>query len=141
MKERTKPLPDEKLTELEKNQRNIHNEESHEKRLRLLEEFDANLPGELQSVEDKMKELMEIEQADKLQEEFDKFKLECDEIMQRKKNLIIEFRKELDFRDQTYVDSLKQFHRDIEKMIELMSEQFITIRDKMLEHLNKISHI
>ena len=57
----------------------------------------------------------------KLQEEFDKFKLECDEIMQRKKNLIIEFRKELDFRDQTYVDSLKQFHRDIEKMIELMN--------------------
>ena len=120
------------------NQRNIHNEESHAKRLKHLEEFDERLPEDLQKAEDKAKELMEIEQADKLQEEFDKFKLECDEIMQRKKNLIIEFRKELDYRDQTYVDSLKQFHRDIEKMIDLMSQQFITIRDKMLEHLNKI---
>ena len=116
----------------------MRNEESHLKRLKHLEEFDENLPEDLRKAEEKAKELMEIEQADKLQEEFDKFKLECDEIMQRKKNLIIEFRKELDFRDQTYVDSLKQFHRDIEKMIELMSEQFITIRDKMLEHLNKI---
>ena len=120
------------------NQRNIHNEESHEKRLRLLEEFDSNLPLELQSVEEKMKELMEIEQADKLQEEFDKFKLDCDAIMQKKKNLIIEFTKELDYRDQTYVDSMKQFHKDIKKMIKLMSEQFITLRDKMLTELNLI---
>ena len=120
------------------NQRNIHNEESHEKRLRLLEEFDSNLPLELQSVEEKMKELMEIEQADKLHEEFERFKLDCDAIMQKKKNLIIEFTKELDYRDQTYVDSMKQFHKDIKKMIKLMSEQFITLRDKMLTELNLI---
>ena len=55
-----------------------------------MEEFDTNLPAELQSVEEKMKELMEIEQADKLQEEFDNFKKSCDNIMQKKKNLIIE---------------------------------------------------
>jgi len=85
-----------------------------------------------------MKELMEIEQADKLQEEFDRFKLDCDTIMQKKKNLIIEFTKELDYRDQTYVDSMKQFHKDIKKMIKLMSEQFITLRDKMLTELNLI---
>ena len=102
-----------KNTKKVENQRNIHNEESHEKRLKLLEEFDQNLPGELQSVEEKMKELMEIEQADKLQEEFDRFKLDCDAIMQKKKNLIIEFTKELDYRDQIYVDSMKQFHKDI----------------------------
>jgi dynein regulatory complex protein 1 len=89
-------------------------------------------------VEEKMKELMEIEQADKLQEEFEKFKLDCDAIMQKKKNLIIEFTKELDYRDQTYVDSMKQFHKDIRKMIKLMSEQFITLRDKMLTELNLI---
>ena len=127
-----------KNTEKVENQRNIHNEESHEKRLQLLEEFDENLPKELQTVEDKMKELMEIEQADKLNEEFDKFKLECDAIMQKKKNLIIEFTKELDYRDQTYVDSMKQFHKDIKKMIKLMSEQFITLRDKMLTELRLI---
>ena len=100
-----------KNTEKVENQRNIHNEESHEKRLKLLEEFDQNLPGELQSVEEKMKQLMEIEQADKLQEEFDRFKLDCDAIMQKKKNLIIEFTKELDYRDQIYVDSMKQFQK------------------------------
>ena len=103
-----------------------------------MEEFDTNLPAELQSVEEKMKELMEIEQADKLQEEFDNFKKSCDNIMQKKKNLIIEFTKELDYRDQTYVDSMKQFHKDIKKMIKLMSEQFITLRDKMLTELNLI---
>ena len=85
-----------------------------------------------------MKELMEIEQYDKLNDEFEKFKSECDAIMQKKKNLIIEFTKELDYRDQTYVDSMKQFHKDIRKMIKLMSEQFITLRDKMLTELNLI---
>ena len=44
---------------------------------------------------------MEIEKADTLQGEFDKFKSECDAIMKKKKNLIIEFTKELDYRDQT----------------------------------------
>ena len=34
----------------------------------------------------------------------------------KKKNLIIEFTKELDYRDQTYVDSMKQFHKDIKKI-------------------------
>jgi len=81
---------------------------------------------------------MEIEKADTLQGEFDKFKSECDAIMKKKKNLIIEFTKELDYRDQTYVDSMKQFHKDIKKMIKLMSEQFITLRDKMLTELNLI---
>ena len=127
-----------KNTEKVENQRNIHNEESHEQRLKLLEEFDQNLPTELATVEEKMKELMEIEQADKLHEEFERFKFDCDAIMQKKKNLIIEFTKELDYRDQTYVDSMKQFHKDIRKMIKLMSEQFITLRDKMLTELNLI---
>ena len=94
----------------------------------MLEEFDQNLPTELASVEEKMKELMEIEEATQLNEEFEKFK----------SDLIIEFTKELDYRDQTYVDSMKQFHKDIKKMIKLMSEQFINLRDKMLTELNLI---
>ena len=104
----------------------------------MLEEFDQNLPTELASVEEKMKELMEIEEATQLNEEFEKFKSDCDKLMQKKKNLIIEFTKELDYRDQTYVDSMKQFHKDIKKMIKLMSEQFINLRDKMLTELNLI---
>ena len=125
-----------KTTEAIENQRNIHNEESHEKRLQLLEKFDDELPQQMNEITEKMKDL--IEQADLLQEEFDKFKLHCEALMQRKKDLIVEFTKELDFRDQTYVDSMKNFHRDIEKMIKLMSEQFITLRDMMLTHLDKI---
>ena len=127
-----------KTTEAVENQRNIHNEESHEKRLQLLEKFDEDLPQQMNEITEKMKDLMEIEQADLLQEEFDKFKLHCEALMQRKKDLIVEFTKELDFRDQTYVDSMKNFHRDIEKMIKLMSEQFNTLRDMMLTHLDKI---
>ena len=127
-----------KTTEAVENQRNIHNEESHEKRLKLLEQFDDELPNQMKEITEKMKSLMEIEQADLLQEEFDKFKLNCEALMQKKKDLIIEFTKELDFRDQTYVDSMKNFHRDIERMIKLMSEQFITLRDMMLTHLDKI---
>ena len=81
---------------------------------------------------------MEIEQADLLHEEFEKFKENCDQIMKKKKDLIIEFTKELDYRDQNYVDSMKQFHKDIGIMIELMSQQFITLRDLMLKHLGNI---
>ncbi len=127
-----------KDTEKRENQRNKHNEEEHEKRLRHLEEFDQNLPNELAEVEEKMKQLMEIEMADKLYNEFENFKSNCDEIMKKKKDLINEFSKELDYRDQTYVENMKSFHKDIKKMIKLMSEQFITLRDKMLVELDLI---
>ena len=96
------------------------------------------MPNELAAVEEKMKQLMEIEMANKLFNEFEKFKLNCDEIIKKKKDLINEFSKELDYRDQTYVENMKQFHKDIKKMIKLMSEQFITLRDKMLVELNLI---
>lgn len=127
-----------KSTEAIENQRNVHNEESHTKRFELLEKFDEELPDQIKDITEKMKALMDIEQADLLQEEFDKFKATCEALMQKKKNLIAEFKKELDFRDQTYVDSMRKFHRDIERMIKLMSEQFITLRDMMLLHLDKI---
>ena len=129
-----------KSTEAVENQRNIQNEESHEKRLKLLTDFEDNLPKEMESINEKMKSLMEIEQADLLQEKFELFKLDCEKIMQQKKNLIIEFLKELDYRDQTYVDSMRNFHRDIERMIKLMSEQFIKLRDMMLNHLDQIEN-
>ena len=91
-------------------------------------------------INEKMKSLMEIEQADLLQEKFELFKLDCEKIMQQKKDLIVEFLKELDYRDQTYVDSMRNFHRDIERMIKLMSEQFIKLRDMMLNHLDQIEN-
>jgi len=62
----------------------------------------------------------------------------CEETLNKKRNNIIEFMKELQFKDQTYVDSLKIFRLDIEKMIQLMREQFKNLRQKMLENLDLI---
>lgn len=62
----------------------------------------------------------------------------CDNIINHKNNLINEFSKELNYKDQLYVDSLKNFKSDIESMIEKMRTQFKTLRSQMLEHLDKV---
>jgi dynein regulatory complex protein 1 len=46
--------------------------------------------------------------------------------------------KELNYKDQLYVDSMKQFRLDIEAMIMLMRRQFTDIRKQMLVHLDKV---
>lgn len=127
-----------KKTEQNENYRNKKNENSHEERLKKLEDFEKDFPTDLANLNTKMKELMEIEQADELDRRFKQFKEDCDALMQKKKDLIIEFQKELDYRDQTYVSSMKQFHVDIKKMIRLMNDQFCKIRELMLDNLNKI---
>ncbi|MCQ2820774.1 MAG: hypothetical protein MJ252_26240 [archaeon] len=103
-----------------------------------MDQFEKEFPADLEDLNNKMKALMEIEQADELDLRFKKFKEDADAIMKKKKDLIAEFQKELDYRDQTYVSSMKQFHIDILKMIRLMNKQFRDIRDTMLDHLGKI---
>ena len=49
-----------KTTEAIENQRNIHNEESHEKRLKLLEQFDDELPNQMKEITEKMKSVREV---------------------------------------------------------------------------------
>ena len=43
--------------------------------------------------------------------------------LKKKNDLILEFRKELDYKDQLYVDSLKKFRIDIQNKIELFKKQ------------------
>jgi len=64
----------------------------------------------------------------------------CEETLNKKRNNIKDFVKELQFKDQTYVDSLKQFRIDIEKMIYAMRKQFKTLRADMLTHLDNIEN-
>ena len=116
----------------------MKNEIDHDERLQKLEEFEKDFPAQKDELAERVQNLMKVEQADELDRLFKIFKQDCDALMQRKKNLIDEFQKELDYRDQTYVSSMKQFHADIKKMIHLMNVQFKEIRDKMLEELNKI---
>jgi hypothetical protein len=59
-------------------------------------------------------------------------------VIKKKNDLIIEYTKQLDFKDQSYVESLKKFRNDIELMINLMRKQFLTLRDEMMLHLNEI---
>jgi hypothetical protein len=62
----------------------------------------------------------------------------CEETLNKKRNNIRDFVKELQFKDQTYVDSLKLFRSDIERMISYMRDQFIVLRRQMLIHLDLI---
>jgi hypothetical protein len=56
-----------KSTQESENERNIQNEIRHEKRLRMLEQFDEAHPNEMRDLENQIRDLMEIEQADELQ--------------------------------------------------------------------------
>ncbi len=58
--------------------------------------------------------------------------------MNKKNQLIIEYSKHLEFKDQDYVDQVKKFRVDIELMLSLMKDQFLTLRDEMLVHMNEI---
>ena len=81
---------------------------------------------------------MEIEQADELQRQYENLILMCDDILGKKNTLINEFVKELNYKDQQYVYSLKNFRKNIELIIELMRKQFIDLRTQNLDHLNTI---
>lgn len=54
-------------TQEKENQRNIQNEQRHAARIKMLEQFDESIPLEMKELEEKIKELMDIEQADELQ--------------------------------------------------------------------------
>jgi hypothetical protein len=64
----------------------------------------------------------------------------CHTILKKKTHLIVEYSKQLDYKDQLYVDSLKKFRNDIQTMIKLMREQFLTLRDQMLVNLEQIEN-
>ena len=129
-----------KATQDSENRKNISNAERHGERLEILKKLDESIPEEMKMLEDRILELMDIEQADELHFQFGKFKEMCDSILKKKKDLIVEFSKELDYKDQLYVDSLKKFRVDIQDMISLMRNQFITLRERMLEHLTQLEN-
>ena len=111
------------------------NLERHNKRLEELKKLDEEIPLKQQEIEQRVMELMENEQAENLQQEFENFKLDCEKILDQKRNLIKEFQKELDQKHNMYIYSIQKFKVDITLMINLMRKQFISIRDKMLENI------
>ena len=104
----------------------------------MLSRIEEQIPDEQKKVENRIKEIMEIEQADELQRQYDDLVRLCDEILGKKNTLINEFVKELNYKDQQYVYSLKNFRKNIELIIELMRRQFIDLRTQKLDHLNLI---
>ena len=57
-----------KETQHKENRRNIENAAKHNERLNMLKKMEEDLPDEQKELENKIMELMEIEQADELQE-------------------------------------------------------------------------
>jgi hypothetical protein len=104
----------------------------------LLRKVEEEIPDEQKNVENRIKELMEIEQADELQRQYDELVKMCNDILGKKNSIINEFIKELNYKDQQYVYSLKNFRKNIELIIELMRRQFIETRTQKLDHLNLI---
>lgn len=64
----------------------------------------------------------------------------CHNILKKKTDLIVEYSKQLDYKDQLYVDSLKKFRNDIQAMIKSMREQFLSLRDQMLVNIELIEN-
>ena len=71
--------------------------------------MEESIPIAMKKIEDTIRELMDIEQADTLYTRFEELKKMCEETLNTKRNNIRDFVKELQFKDQTYVDSLKGF--------------------------------
>lgn len=121
-----------KDTRLDEAMANETNKERHNKRLDELKRLDEEIPKKQVLIEEKVNELLEIEQADLLKQQFDNLKLECEKILSEKKSIISDFQKELANKDHQYIYSLHKFKNDTQKIISLMREQFISLRDKML---------
>ena len=56
-----------KLTQDVENKRNIENELKHKERLELIKSMEDSIPFEMKEIEEQLKKLMDIEQADQLQ--------------------------------------------------------------------------
>lgn len=123
-------IKDTKMDESIANESNI---ERHNKRLEELRRLDEEIPKKQLLVEERVNELLEVEQADLLKQQFDELKEQCNRILYEKNTLILEFQKELSNKDHQYISSLHKFKTDTTKIIKLMREMFINLRDKMLE--------
>lgn len=107
--------------------------EKHNFRLENLIKLDKELPFLQDEIEKRLEDLMIEENAENLQLEFEKFKSECETIIQAKQSLILDFSKELEYKHSTYINSLHKFKTDIVNMISLMKKQFTNLRNSMLE--------
>jgi hypothetical protein len=125
-----------KVTQEEENRRKINNDLRSDERINLINELEDNFPKEQIELEIKIKELLLLEQSDELDLQFSKLKDFCEGILFKKNNVINEFLKEINFRDQLYVDSMKNFRSNIETVIKLMRKQFIELRNEMFNHLD-----
>ena len=121
-----------KGTKLEEAKNKEENILKHNKRLDDLKRIDEEIPKKQQIIEERIKELMEIEQADVLKFEFENLKRECDSILNEKRILISDFQKELANKDHYYINTLHKFRADIIQIINFMRQQFHSLRDKML---------
>ena len=67
-----------------------------------------------------------------------KLKEECTAILERKTAIITEFKKDLQYKDLLYVNTINSFRQEIELMISLMSKQFFDTRSKTFDAFNSI---
>lgn len=86
----------------------------------------------------KWDDLLELEDYEELYAKIEEQKKECSEIIEGKNKIIESFLNELKDKEAFYVKALRKQEDDIEKMIELMRKQYISLRDEYALQLTAI---
>ncbi|OMJ86215.1 hypothetical protein SteCoe_12277 [Stentor coeruleus] len=86
----------------------------------------------------KWDDLLELEDYEELYAKIEEQKRECSEIIEGKNKIIESFLNELKEKEAFYVKALRKQEDDVEKMIELMRKQYISLRDEYALQLTAI---
>lgn len=93
---------------------------------------------QIEAAEFKWVDLLKIEQCDELSTRMTEHKKECEEFLLRKQQLIDEFITELKDKDGFYVKALRRMQEDIDRLLDMMRNQFYSLRKEYAQQLETI---
>jgi dynein regulatory complex protein 1 len=93
---------------------------------------------QIEAAEFKWVDLLKIEQCDELAARMEEHKAECEDFLMKKQQLIDEFMTELKDKDGFYVKALRRMQEDIDRLLDMMRNQFYSLRKDYAQHLETI---
>jgi len=118
--------------------RRIIEDRLHSERYQSIQNEIVASTKQIEAAEFKWVDLLKIEQCDELAARMAEHKRECEEFLMKKQQLIDEFITELKDKDGFYVKALRRMQEDIDKLLDMMRNQFYSLRKEYAQQLETI---
>lgn len=112
------------------NKRRMKEDKARYERYQLIRNETIQSSTKNEAAQIKWDDLLELDDYEELYQKIEEEKLECTEIISGKNKIIESFLNELKEKETFYVKALRKQEEDVEKMIDLMRKQYISLRDE-----------